>query len=136
MSKYALVKDGQVINTILWDGEAEADFGDGVVAVEFADDEPIQIGYLYEDGKFSEPPLTEEEQAQQDAAAALANSSTKTALMDEASQRISVLQDAVDLEMATDEEAAELPLWKKYRVLLSRIDANTADDITWPDKPE
>ncbi|OQP30141.1 hypothetical protein B2J69_22245 [Pantoea latae] len=28
-----------------------------------------------------------------------------------------------------------LPLWKKYRVLLSRIDGNTSQAIAWPDKP-
>lgn len=55
--------------------------------------------------------------------------------MEEASSRIAVLQDAVDLEMATDEESKALPLWKKYRVLLSRIDANTANTLNWPDKP-
>ena len=53
---------------------------------------------------------------------------------DAASERISVLQDAVDLEMATADETAALPLWKKYRVLLSRVDANTSDDVVWPNE--
>lgn len=52
--------------------------------------------------------------------------------MDTASQWISVPQDAVDLGMAVADETAALPLWKTYRVLLSRIDANTSDDVAWP----
>ncbi|WP_276567665.1 tail fiber assembly protein [Escherichia coli] len=26
-------------------------------------------------------------------------------------------------------------MWKQYRVLLSRIDANTNAEISWPEKP-
>ncbi|MBN4692996.1 tail fiber assembly protein [Escherichia coli] len=44
----------------------------------------------------------------------------KQTLMDEASLKISILQDAVDLDMATDEERTQLTTLKKYRVLLSR----------------
>ncbi|POW56409.1 hypothetical protein C3408_13165 [Candidatus Pantoea alvi] len=52
--------------------------------------------------------------------------------MAEATHTISILQDAVDLDMATDEESTLLPLWKKYQVLLSRIDASTSEEIKWP----
>ncbi|EKE5210868.1 tail fiber assembly protein, partial [Escherichia coli] len=45
------------------------------------------------------------------------------------------LQDAVDLNMATDDESALLPLWKKYRVLLNRTDTGNAPDIVWPESP-
>ncbi|MGG2140372.1 tail fiber assembly protein [Symbiopectobacterium sp. RP] len=44
------------------------------------------------------------------------------------------LQDAVDLDMATDEEKAALTEWQKYVVLLSRVDVN-ATDIEWPEQP-
>ena len=59
----------------------------------------------------------------------------KTNLIADASQTISILQDAVDLGMATDEETAELTAWKKYRVLLSRVDTSKAPDILWPTIP-
>lgn len=138
MSDYALVKDGTIISRIIWDGPevSPMEFDDGVTPVELEPGVFTDIGYLYKDGVFVAPPLTEEQLAAIDAAAKLANINNKDALMNEASQRISVLQDAVDLEMATDEEAAALPLWKKYRVLLSRVDANTAEAIEWPAKPE
>ena len=136
MGNYALIKDGVVFNTVIWDGKAEVDFGDGVTAIEMPEGELVQAGYLYEDGVFTAPPLTEEELAAQESAKKASNTANKDALMSQASQRISVLQDAVELEMATEEETALLPLWKKYRVLLSRIDANTADEVKWPEKPE
>lgn len=44
-------------------------------------------------------------------------------------------QDAVDAEIATAEEAAALSEWKKYRVLLMRIDTSKAPDIEWPTPP-
>ena len=58
----------------------------------------------------------------------------KQTLMDEASLKISILQDAVDLDVATDEEKLQLTTWKKYRVLLNRIDTSS-DTISWPKKP-
>lgn len=54
-----------------------------------------------------------------------------------ATLRIAPLQDAVDLDMATDEEVALLKKWKAYRVLLSRIDQQTGfpRNIAWPIMP-
>ncbi|MBN5561676.1 tail fiber assembly protein [Providencia stuartii] len=59
----------------------------------------------------------------------------KQLLLAEANNAIAPLQDAVDLDMATDEEVAQLTAWKKYRVLLNRIDTSLAPDIEWPEKP-
>lgn len=59
----------------------------------------------------------------------------KQSLLAEATNVIAPLQDAVDLDMATDEEAAALQEWKKYRVLLNRVDTSTAPDIEWSEKP-
>lgn len=44
-------------------------------------------------------------------------------------------QDAVDAGIATDEETAALAEWKKYRVLLMRVDTSTAPEISWPGTP-
>ncbi|HHN8473339.1 TPA: tail fiber assembly protein [Morganella morganii] len=60
----------------------------------------------------------------------------KQHLLSEAAEAIAPLQDAVDLDMATPEEEELLKAWKKYRVLLNRIDTSTAPDITWPQKPQ
>ncbi|MCZ0910609.1 tail fiber assembly protein, partial [Escherichia coli] len=57
----------------------------------------------------------------------------KTRLIQEATDNITILQDAVNFEMATDEEVSMLSSWRKYRVLVSRIDINTAPAIVWPE---
>lgn len=59
----------------------------------------------------------------------------KSQLLMDANNAIAPLQDAVDLGMATDEEQALLLEWKKYRVLLNRVDTSVAPDIEWPEKP-
>ncbi|EMF0745077.1 tail fiber assembly protein [Klebsiella aerogenes] len=75
-----------------------------------------------------------DEAAQQAAAVATANA-TKAALLYNASEQIDPLQDAVDLDMATDDEKARFDAWRKYRVLLTRVDTSSAPHITWPPKP-
>ncbi|ELI42841.1 tail fiber assembly protein [Escherichia coli KTE120] len=55
--------------------------------------------------------------------------------MQEFSEYIAPLQDAVDLEIATAEERSLLEAWNKYRVLLNRVDTSTAPDIEWPTSP-
>jgi hypothetical protein len=61
---------------------------------------------------------------------------TKSQLLSEATAKIAPLQDAVDTNMAKDDEKSLLTAWKTYRVLLSRIDTSKAPDITWPELPQ
>ncbi|EIH0314291.1 tail fiber assembly protein, partial [Escherichia coli] len=56
-------------------------------------------------------------------------------LREQADGEISWLQDAVSENMATAEEISALSEWRKYRVLLMRVDINQAPDILWPTKP-
>lgn len=135
MGNYALVKDGKVINTITWDGETDVDFGEGVTPVILEDGTGIEEGYSYKNGDFTAPPLTEEQIAAEADFARASNIQTRQSLIESSSNTISILQDAIDLDMATDEEKNALLLWKKYRVTLSRINANTVDAIDWPALP-
>ncbi|MCW7764340.1 tail fiber assembly protein [Photorhabdus luminescens] len=57
-------------------------------------------------------------------------------LLQQANETLSLLQDSVDLEVATDSEKAALLEWKKYRVLLTRVDVNQAPDVEWPPVPK
>ncbi|EAA3907821.1 tail fiber assembly protein [Salmonella enterica subsp. enterica serovar Potsdam] len=57
---------------------------------------------------------------------------TKNRLLQIASEKIAPLQDAVDLDIATDDEKAQLDEWKKYRILVNRVDTSNPD---WPEKP-
>ncbi|EHQ6799519.1 tail fiber assembly protein, partial [Salmonella enterica subsp. enterica serovar Derby] len=56
----------------------------------------------------------------------------KSRLLQTAAEKIAPLQDAVDLEIATDDEKVQLDEWKKYRVLVNRVDTTNPD---WPDVP-
>lgn len=57
---------------------------------------------------------------------------TRRDLRTRADSEIAWRQDAVDADIATDEETAALSEWKKYRVLLMRVD--TAKPV-WPTPP-
>lgn len=125
---YAVIdSEGNVVSTSLWDGEAEWAPPEGMEAIKTGDS-GAGIGWTYKKGKFippSPPEVPKEDlisQAEQQ----------KANLIAEASQTISILQDAVDLDMATDEEKGQIILWKKYRVLLSRVAPSKAPDIDWP----
>jgi len=52
----------------------------------------------------------------------------------EADTAIHPLQDASDLGIATDDEASQLVAWKKYRVMLMRINTKDVENITWPEQ--
>lgn len=71
------------------------------------------------------PPPSKEEQI-------IAAEFQKAALLAEATAIIAPLQDTVDLDMATDEESTALSEWKKYRVLLMRVDTTKP---VWPTPP-
>ncbi|WP_273809895.1 MULTISPECIES: tail fiber assembly protein [unclassified Pseudomonas] len=59
-------------------------------------------------------------------------------LLQYASNQISALQDAVDLEIATEAETKALKAWKTYRVLLNRVDTVNAvpAEADWPNSPD
>ncbi|CAI1683607.1 Bacteriophage tail assembly protein [Serratia quinivorans] len=53
-----------------------------------------------------------------------------------AANMIAPLQDAVDLGIANDAEKVSLENWKRYRVMLNRLDISTAPAINWPPAPD
>ncbi|MFM1418198.1 tail fiber assembly protein [Yersinia enterocolitica] len=75
------------------------------------------------------PPLTHDELV-------ASINAKKSQLKSVADSEISWRQDAVDVGYAEGNEVTELAAWKKYRVLLMRIDALKTADITWPQLPE
>lgn len=126
---YAVVKDGVVINIVVWDGETEWQPDDGFAV---KTDGSVGIGWLYDGETFTQPPVEPPSQAQLVAAA----EQEKQYRLTVANNQIAPLQDAVDLDMATDEEVRLLNAWKKYRVLVNRVDTNKAPDIQWPPQPQ
>ncbi|HAJ4481471.1 TPA: tail fiber assembly protein [Escherichia coli] len=125
---YAVIDgDGNIVNVIVWDGVTEWEPPEGTQAVRCGDNLCV-IGGTYKEGVFNVPP--EPEVPKEDLISQAEQQ--KANLIAEASQTISILQDAVDLDMATDEERTQLTTLKKYRVLLSRVDTSKAPDIDWP----
>lgn len=75
------------------------------------------------------PPPTQEElvaQAEQ----------KKSLLRASADAEISWRQDAADTGIATEEENSALAQWKKYRVLLMRVDTAEGATVEWPPLPD
>lgn len=60
----------------------------------------------------------------------------RSRLRAEADTAIQPLQDASDLGIATDDEASQLVAWKKYRVMLMRINTKDVENIIWPEQPQ
>ncbi|AQW01637.1 tail fiber assembly protein [Escherichia coli] len=76
-----------------------------------------------------------DENAERDALVRAAESQKKEQIA-YAGEIIATLQDAVDFDMATEEEKLSLTHWKKYRVLLNRVQPEDAPDIEWPEMPQ
>lgn len=75
------------------------------------------------------PPPTREQQIN-------AAERIKSVQLEKASKEIAPLQDAVDLNVATEQEKKKLIEWKYYRVALSRIETKEGANISWPELPE
>jgi Caudovirales tail fibre assembly protein. len=62
------------------------------------------------------------------------NKIRKDNLIIEANEKIKILEDIIELEMQETNEEEQLKEWKRYRILLTRIDTNNID-IKFPSKP-
>ncbi|CQD43809.1 tail fiber assembly protein [Yersinia mollaretii] len=60
----------------------------------------------------------------------------KNQLKANADSEIDWRQDAVEGNYAEGDEVKDLAVWKKYRVLLMRIDTSKVLDIVWPTIPQ
>ncbi|KYP88514.1 hypothetical protein WB91_17360 [bacteria symbiont BFo1 of Frankliniella occidentalis] len=85
-------------------------------------------------GDNGRPVLTDPPPPTNEQLVAQANSRIKS-LMAQATTAIAPLQDAEDLGIQTNEEAAMLKAWKTYRVLLSRVKPED-EKINWPEMPQ
>ncbi|HCD7552967.1 TPA: tail fiber assembly protein [Citrobacter farmeri] len=85
--------------------------------------------WLYIDGEIVRRQQTSDELIE-------AADNEKARLMALANAAIAPLQYAAEMNMGTDDEAERLLEWKKYAVLLNRVDPNKAPDIEWPLAPE
>lgn len=74
------------------------------------------------------PPITHEQQVAH-------AENLRGILRSKADAEISWRQDAVDQGIATQVEKSKLSEWKKYRILLMRVDTASAPGVEWPEPP-
>lgn len=132
MGMYAVVdRSGVVVNTVLWDGKSAWVQPQDMTIVYCENTNNCAIGGQYKNDVFI-PPAAQMRSRDDSVAEA---EQMKTTLLAEAAMVIDPLQDAVDMGIATDEEQSLLPVWKKYRVMVRRVDVSLAPVIAWPEKP-
>lgn len=131
MSTYALIKDGVVENIVVWDGTG--DIFDGLVIIQLQDD-LVGIGWLYADGKFTNPnepqPPTPEELIS-------AANADKQSRIDQANAYMNGKQwpGKAAVGRLKGDELAQYNLWLDYLDELEVVDTSKAPDITWPTPP-
>lgn len=129
-NSYAVVKDGIVINIVVWDGETEWQPDDGE-AVKI--DNVAGIGWLYDGKKFTPPPEPEKTHEELVAEA----DAEKQSRLDYAASKIVVWQTKLLMgRKLTTDETASLNAWIDYIDAVTVIDTETAPDIEWPLSPQ
>jgi hypothetical protein len=137
---YALIKDGIVINTIMWDGpdSSPVDFPEDVTYEEIPDKagNTPSLGWKFKKGTFSAPPLTSAELEVIEQQKIANNIATKESLLATATQQIVPLQTKLLLgRKLTASETETLNALLDYVDDLESINSNTTNVIAWPDYP-
>ncbi|WP_234082210.1 tail fiber assembly protein [Enterobacter quasiroggenkampii] len=140
MKTFALIKDETVVNIILWAGPevTPVDFGEGVTFTEINDKDghmPM-IGCIFKDGDFISPEKEKDDVCRAYIEKVDADTKQKNLLLSEATQKITMLQDAIDLGVATGEESDLLIEMKKYRLMLNSTNVEVDGNINWPVMPK
>lgn len=101
---------------------------------------------IFDDLSYSEPPPAifykwngktkkwVKDKEAENAATIAQNQTMKNSLINETNEKIALLQDIIDLEIQEADEEAQLKKWKKYRILLTRVDTSDIKAV-FPDKP-
>ena len=130
MKTYARIEEQRVVEMVSLSVDPSAIYHPSLEWLDITPlSSPPEVGYIFNNNVFTAPVIESEN-------AGLIADITFNFLMEEAAKIIAPLQDAVDINMANEEEVARLAKWKKYRVLLNRVNIKSAPDIEWPDKPE
>jgi hypothetical protein len=129
MNSYMLVNSasGLVENVFVWDGESEYEIPEGFEAIESS---LAGIGWSYSGGEFTSPPPVHPTPAD----ILITNTATRSYLLAQAANSMGPLQDAVDLDEATDDEVALLKKWKQYRIAVNRVNVEV-ESPDWPIEP-
>lgn len=132
INTYAVVKDGEVINTILLDDSlyeespATLDFGGELVLTDSGG-----IGWKYDGQQFIAPevPKLTAEEIQQQAKA------YRDDLLDHANAVTNDWRTELALGIISDEDKATLIRWMNYIKAVKSTDISSAQDMSWPEEP-
>jgi hypothetical protein len=128
---FAVVENGVVTNVVVWNGDFNTwQPSIGTDAVEIKEGVEGGIGYSYDGQVFSPPPAPIPTLSE----ILVTNTTERDALLAIATKAIAPLQDAIDLEEATDQEMVLLRKWKQYRIAVNRLDL-TLKQVNWPIAP-
>lgn len=99
----------------------------------------VTPGYTYANGVFTPPVPTYEEILAAATSTLLSKQKVSNTQISYIQLRIDTINDAIEMDMATDDEIAELPVrtlqlkaWKQYRVILGRM----TQQPDWPTNPQ
>ncbi|WP_158781577.1 hypothetical protein [Pantoea sp. BAV 3049] len=155
MSNYALIKEGFVLNIVVWDGEG--DIFEDYTTVEMSDDFPAQIGDAYINGTLYPKPrdgydytfdaeklewiITADSAKQQAVDHAQEQLRTAQSEYDRASSKIDALQDQIEDEDYSETETEEAvkaakTTWTTYRKALRAYIAAADGTKTLPVAPD
>lgn len=140
MKTFALIKDETVVNIILWaDPEVTpVYFWEDVAFTEINDKDgrmPV-IGCIFMDGDFILPEKEKDDVCRAHIDKVDANTKQKNLLLSEATQKITMLQDAIDLGVVMGKESDLLIKMKKYRLKLNSTNVDVDGVINWPIMPK
>lgn len=135
MKEFAVIKNGLVVNVILWDG-ADAAFADGIdgALIAVPDGAAVGVGWGYDGSTFTPPPEPEKtkEQLIQEAV------TKKEMLIQSANEYINSRQwpGKAAIGRLTGDGLAQYNLWLDYLDALEAIDPPSTLNINWPVLPE
>ncbi|QBO63882.1 tail fiber assembly protein [Escherichia phage vB_EcoM_Goslar] len=131
---YAVIENGVVVNTIVYDGEAELDIFDNQQLVSISDTAAVSpgIGWLYSNGEFIAPPEPERQHEELVAEA----EQIKQSLIDSSLASIDLIQLKLRAgRKLTPEETTRLNAVLDYVDAVSAVDTDAAPNIDWPEFP-
>ena len=130
MSTYALITDGQVINTILWDGKGDIFEGYETVKIDGMD---VGIGWTYDGKIFTAPVEPPQPEPTHDELVQQAELQKQT-LISQANEYIDSKQwpSKLALGRLKDDEKASFNKWLDYLDALESVDPSKAPEIVWP----
>lgn len=132
MKTYARIDAGSVVELFQTDSDITQMFHPDLIWIDVTDLDPQPGQQWTYDGTTFAAPIP---WAPSPADTLLTNTSTRDSLLSQAALAIAPLQDAVDLDDATPDEADLLKKWKQYRVAVNRIDLVLLAPA-WPAAPE